>query len=105
MRCVCAMAAFQSGVDSNIQADLDLARKRQSEAEVKSARTVHDVCTSSFLPGCLANNVVQLNKEIGELESLIESKVSILVYLLIQIARRVLHRSTEKTSSNVKSSG
>ncbi|KZV63167.1 hypothetical protein PENSPDRAFT_221273 [Peniophora sp. CONT] len=40
------------------EAELDALRKRQSEAEMKSARTIHD-----------------LNKEIGELEALVESKI------------------------------
>ena len=41
-----------------LQGDMELLRKRHSEAELKTARDMH-----------------QLNKEIGELESLIESKI------------------------------
>lgn len=33
-------------------------------------------------PGYFADNLIQLNKEIGELESLIESKVGVSSYLL-----------------------
>ncbi|VDB83413.1 unnamed protein product [Peniophora sp. CBMAI 1063] len=40
------------------EAELEALRKRQSEAEMKAARTIHD-----------------LNKEIGELEALVESKI------------------------------
>lgn len=53
---------------------------------MKSARTVH-----------------QLNKEISELETLIETKVRIINCLSTQSLNMIFYRYTERTSSNVKS--
>ncbi|OJT13108.1 hypothetical protein TRAPUB_10334 [Trametes pubescens] len=50
-------------------------RKRLADVEMKSARQIHDVGTSPYESGMDTEKITQLNKEIGELESLIESKV------------------------------
>lgn len=70
---------------SKYEAELEQMRKRQSEFEMKSARTMHD-----------------LNKEISELESLIESKI----YREDELEREVsrlqerLAKSQKKSSKN-----
>ena len=66
-------------------------RKRLSEAEMKSARAVHDVGRAFSWQRHVINFVSQLNKEIGELESLIESKVRLQCERLLGFA----HRSTD----------
>jgi len=67
---------------TNHDTEIEQLRKRQSEAEMKSARTVH-----------------QLNKEIGELESLIEAKI----YREDELERE-LERVQEKLSRSQKKS-
>ena len=57
-------------------------RKKLADAEMKTARTAHDVCFVSIVFGGLLT-VIKLNKEISELEALVESKVRVSVYLFI----------------------
>jgi CAP-Gly domain-containing linker protein 1 len=57
------------------QNELEQLRKRLAEAEMKTARVTHDVCASLSYYTFLTS--VQLNKEIGELEALVESKVRV----------------------------
>lgn len=65
------------------EAELEQMRKRLSEAEMKSARAIHD-----------------LNKEIGELESLIESKI----YREDELEREVARLQDRLAKSQKKSS-
>ena len=61
-------------------------RKQLAEAERKSARTIHDVRILNFVDistNTLMGNVAQLNKEVGELESIVETKVSNLLIRVI----------------------
>ncbi|KAI0054971.1 hypothetical protein BV25DRAFT_1816286 [Artomyces pyxidatus] len=66
--------------------ELEQLRKRQSEAEIKTARTIHD-----------------LNKEVSELESLIESKIYREDELEQEVERlkEKLSRSQKKSSKSV----
>lgn len=58
------------------QNELEQLRKRLTEAEMKTARVTHDVRASLSCYTLLTS--VQLNKEIGELEALVESKVCVI---------------------------
>lgn len=62
MRCVNPESVRKShvcnGTMDYLQGELEQLRKRQNDSEMKTARNIH-----------------QLNKEIGELETLIESKI------------------------------
>ncbi|THG99933.1 hypothetical protein EW026_g2495 [Hermanssonia centrifuga] len=75
--------ALQAEEDAAIMAELDQLRKRLSDLEMKHARTVHD-----------------LNKEIGELESLIESKI----YREDELEREVERLKERSARSQKKSS-
>jgi hypothetical protein len=56
----------------------DQLRKRLAEAEVKSARNIHNVRSLLVVIAGCGLTLSQLNKEISELEALVESKVSII---------------------------
>jgi hypothetical protein len=58
------------------QSELEQWRKRLAEAEMKTARVTHDVRASLSCYTFLTS--AQLNKEIGELEALVESKVRVI---------------------------
>ena len=54
--------------------ELEQLRKKLSELEMKHARTVHDVSGKAFWLGAHLTRG-QLNKEISEMEALVESKI------------------------------
>jgi hypothetical protein len=57
----------------------DQLRKRLTDAEIKSARTIHNVRSLSVVIAGFGLTLSQLNKEISELEALVESKVSVVI--------------------------
>ncbi|KAG1839825.1 hypothetical protein DFJ58DRAFT_811496 [Suillus subalutaceus] len=76
---------------ARLENELEQLRKRLAEAEMKTARVSHDVCASLSCYAFLIS--VQLNKEIGELEALVESKDEL---------EQELERLKEKLSRNNK---
>lgn len=72
---------------------------------MKSARTIHDVRVLALCIRRQALSVEQLNKELGELESLIESKVSVIRSALKGTQADQRARSTARTNWSGKSSG
>ncbi|KAJ7072430.1 hypothetical protein C8F01DRAFT_1076444 [Mycena amicta] len=61
--------------DQKLKSDMEVEqlRKRLADSDMKSARVVHDVGRSSYA-SIGSDHLYQLNKEISELEALIESK-------------------------------
>ncbi|KAG2345466.1 hypothetical protein BDR05DRAFT_981848 [Suillus weaverae] len=82
---------------ARLENELEQLRKRLAEAEMKTARVTHDVRASrscyTFLTG------VQLNKEIGELEALVESKI----YREDELEQELEHLKEKLSRNNKKS--
>lgn len=55
--------------------ELDQLRKRLADAEIKNARSIHNVWPVLIAIAGYGLTLPQLNKEISELEALVESKV------------------------------
>ena len=58
------------------QTEVEQLRKKLSDLEMKNARQIHDVRHRAIVThALLTQTLLQLNKEISELETLIEAKI------------------------------